>query len=154
MRNMFIIFIGCALLSGCAASQIEMTRDVIGNSIKDVEDSRKDAVSKEFDHDRMDCYAKIEKLLEKMPHTSIYFEDEDVIAVFYMNPNTTPVGVFFTDIGKGRTKVEVSSPATGARDWVAKNVFSDKVMPPEKFGKFGSNEPKPGDEDSAKKVAE
>lgn len=154
MRKIFIVFVGCVLLSGCAASQIEMTRDVIGNSIKDVEASRKDAVSKEFDHDYMACYSKIEKLLGKMPHTSIYFEDEDVIAVFYMNPNTTPVGIFFTDIGNGRTKVEVSSPATGARDWVAKNIFSDKVLPAEKFGKFGGNEEKPADEGTTKKAAE
>jgi hypothetical protein len=141
MKYILTVLLASIFLSGCASSLKEVSkkqfspgeilRAAIGNSTLSVEEARKTALVKVFKYDYQACYAKVEGILKTMPNISIYYQDEGMIAVFYLNPNTTPVGMFFTKIDDGNTKVEISSPASPAKEWVAKNVFSETALPAE-----------------------
>ncbi len=126
MRNILIVLLACIFLSGCATPG-ELFKGFLGNSTKILEDTRKDAMIKVFDYDYETCYAKIEKRLKDMPKTSIYVKDKEMIAVYYTDPNTTPVGIFFKEIDPTHTQVEISSPGLAAKEWVASNIFSEIV---------------------------
>lgn len=122
-----LILLFCLSLSSCTTPQ-EAFKSLIGNSTKDAEVYRKSALVKTFDCDRKTCYEKIKSTLKTMYKVYIYAEKDDMIAVFYVNLDTTPVGIFFTEVDPTHTKVEVSSPALDAKEWIAKNIFSGKPL--------------------------
>jgi len=128
MRNLIAVLAACLLLSGCATLGNVWT-EFLGVSTQGIEAARPDAMTKVFEYDYKTCYAKAEALLKRMPRTSIYAKNAGMIAVYVINPNTTPVGLFFTEIDATHTKVEVSSPSTPVKEWVAKNIFTEKVQP-------------------------
>ncbi len=115
-----------ALTSGCVTPK-EGIKVFEGTSTKDVEAARKDASVKVFNYDYDTCYAKAEKLLHDLPNASIYAKTKEMIAIYYIDPNTTPVGVFFKEAGPARTQVEVSSPSSSAKEFVAKVIFSETL---------------------------
>lgn len=112
------------LVSGCSSLN-ENVKMLEGRSTAPVKESRKDALVKVFDCDRDTCYMNAENILKKVSRVSIYSKDKDLIALYYINPNTTPVGIFFTSVDSTHTKVEVSSPSRNAREVIAKCVFTD-----------------------------
>jgi len=124
MKRVAIAVIALFLISGCA-SLSDGVKMLAGCSTAPVEQSRKDALVKVFDCDRDTCYMNVEGILKKISNVSVYSKDKDLIAVYYINPNTTPVGVFFTAVDSTHTKVEVSSPSRNAREVIAKCVFTD-----------------------------
>lgn len=131
MKKMVVILSLCAaclFLNGCATTP-DIFKKFAGVSTKELEDLRKDAKVKVFDYDYNTCYEKVEKIIKAMPKTSIYAKDKGMIALYYIDPNTTPVGVFFKEIDAAHTQVEISSPGPDAKEWVAKNVFSETVLP-------------------------
>ena len=128
MRRIVAALLVCVFLNGCATSTKEMLRCIIGNSTKELEDSRKDAVTKVFDYSYEICFAKVEKILKDMPNLSIYSKDTHMIALFYTRSSTTEVGVFFTEIDPTHTKVEISSASPSTKEWIAKNLFSETVL--------------------------
>ena len=130
MKKALIILAACIVLGGCATAP-EAVKCFLGISTKELEVDRKDAAVKVFDYDYNTCYAKAKGIIEKMPQVSIYAENRSMIAVYYTNPNVNPVGLFFTSVDAAHTKVEVSSASPGAKEWVAKNIFSEKVLPVE-----------------------
>jgi hypothetical protein len=116
------------LLGGCATLE-DIGASLLGISIDDLVIYKKDALKKVFDYDFKTCYEKTQKILKAMPKVSIYSANRRMIALYYSDPNTTPVGVFFERIDPTHTQVEVSSPGVDAKEWVAKNIFSEKVLP-------------------------
>jgi hypothetical protein len=131
VRKIAAVVLICVGLSGCVIPK-DALRATLGNSVKILEEGREQAYVKIFDYDSKTSYEKAMAVLCKMPYVSIYATNSQMIAVYYVNPNTTPVGVFFTPIDAARTQVEVSSPSRSAKEWVARNVFSETVIQPSK----------------------
>ena len=127
MKRVVAVLAMLVLLSGCTTPG-DYWKKVVGVSTKGIEDARVDAVSKVFDYDYKTCYDKAEALLKTMPKVSIYAKAKGMIAVYVIDPDTTPVGLFFKEIDAGHTQVEVSSGSTPTRDWVAKNVFAEALQ--------------------------
>lgn len=126
LRLGLLIFAGCFLLQmlGCASIK-EMTRGFLGISTKELEETRKDAVSRNFDFDYFTTYTKSLDALKAMA-TYVYSKDikKHMIAVYVSEEDTTPVGIFFREAGKDITQVEVSSPSSFARDLISARLFS------------------------------
>jgi hypothetical protein len=142
MKKILVLLSISVLLSGCATTIQEEWKRLTGRSVYDVEQSKKDALVKIFDLSYEACYAKAEKALTSVLNISIYSRSENLIAVYYVDLNTTPVGVFFESIDDKHTKVEVSSPAPGPKNAVAKLLFEGKkpkdVMKPRQYtDKYG-----------------
>ncbi len=127
MGRFIVILSACILLTGCVPPR-EMLKGALGISTSELEAARKDAAVKVLDYDYATCYAKVEDILKKTPRVSTYAKTKEMIAVFYINPNTTPVGVFFTEVDPTHTKVEVSSPGQAAKEWISKNIFSETPL--------------------------
>jgi len=125
-------------LAGCASLK-EGTKCVLGISTKALEDGRKDAIKKTFAFDYNTSYGRVKQAL-KDKEAYIYAQDSNkgLIAV-YAAPNkkaaapgddesifgdTTPVGVFITQTDAAHTQIEVSSPSTYDKEYIAKIVFS------------------------------
>lgn len=128
----FSIFTLCVILatgmSGCATMK-EGFREIIGTSTKELYAGRKDAIVKVFDRDYQSCYAKAEIVLKGMAKVSVYDKNKEMIALFYADPNTTPVGIFFTQTGPARTQVEISSHSPSAKERLAAGMFAGLVEP-------------------------
>jgi hypothetical protein len=90
-------------------------------------EEREGALAKTFNYDYSTCYWKMDGLLRAMPHVSVYSEKYSVISVYYINPNTTPVEVYFTAVDPTHTKVEVTSESSSAKNWIAGNIFTETV---------------------------
>ncbi len=131
MKKLVMMVLASLLVSGCATPG-NIWKTLLGVSTQEVEDFRATASVKVFDYDYKTCYEKTEGLLKKMPFVSIYTKNDAMIAVNYINPDTTPVGIFFKSVDPARTQVEVSSPSTPTKEWVAKNIFSETVLEREK----------------------
>lgn len=116
--------------AGECARPTEIFKAFFAVSTAELEDLRKNALVKVFDEDYPSCYERIKGIIKKMPDTSIYAEKKGMIAVYCLSLNSTPVGIFFTEVEPSRTKVELSSASTPAKNWVASNVFSGKVQDP------------------------
>lgn len=127
MKKLMMVLAVAVALSGCATPR-EMWDSFAGISIKGISDARADAVSKVFDYDMKTTYEKSEALLKLMPKVSIYRKEPKLIAAYVINPDTTPVGLFFESVDGAHTKVEISSESTPVKEWVARCIFSEKVI--------------------------
>ena len=121
----FLVFAFCILnFIGCATIK-EAAKCVKGVSTKVLEDGRKDAIKKTFNCDHSICYNKaLEKL--KQIGAYIYAEDkkQEMFAVYVSETDTTPVGIFFKEIDAKNTQIEVSSPSTYAKEFIATKISS------------------------------
>ncbi|MFA5156799.1 MAG: hypothetical protein WC532_05340 [Candidatus Omnitrophota bacterium] len=120
-----LMLVFCAfILVGCSTVK-EAARGVIGISTKEVEESRKDALVKQFNYSYNDCYDKTMEVL-KYIGAYVYTEDpkKNMIAVYVSASDTTVAGVFFKKIDPANTQVEVASPSTYAKELIAENVFA------------------------------
>lgn len=88
---------------------------------------REGAIAKTFNYDYSTCYWKMDGILKAMPHVSVYSEKYSVISLYYINPNTTRVEVYFTAVDATHTRVEVVSESSSAKNWIAGNIFSETV---------------------------
>ena len=111
-------------LSACSTVK-QATKGFLGFSTKEVEASRKDALKKQFNRAYKDCYDRSMEVL-KNSGTYVYAQDEakNMVALYVSETDTTVVGVFFTKIDANNTQVEVSSPSTYAKDFIAEKLFS------------------------------
>jgi len=114
----------------CASPQTDIFKALFAVSTRELEELKKEALVKIFDYDYKTCYEKTLALVEKMVGTKIYAQEKDVIAVYCSSLNNTPVGIFFEKVDVSHTKVLISSASSGAKEWVASNVFSEKVQKP------------------------
>jgi hypothetical protein len=116
---------GVILTSGCAGVN-EVCKGVLGVSTQILEDGRKDALKKEFSCDLITCHNMVKASLKK-EKACIYADnlEKDMLALYISEEDTTPVGIFFTDTGRGMTLVEVTSPSVYGKELIAKIVFED-----------------------------
>ena len=136
----FVLISVCCFLStvllGCATVK-EAAKGFVGVSTQVLEETRKDALRKSFAVDYDSCYAKVKDILrekvnvkvkEKESENGSYIYAEDtkkkMLGIYLSEIDTTPVGIFFTEEGKGHTMVEISSPSTYAKEYMAKRIFN------------------------------
>ena len=115
------------VLLGCSTVK-EMARGFMGVSTQVLEEKRKDALKKSFALDYNGCYVKVKEILkgsEQVKESPIYAEDakKKMIAVYFTQADTTPVGIFFTEEAN-KTLIEVSSPSTYAKEEIANRIFT------------------------------
>jgi len=97
------------------------------------------------------CLAKVKDILKKDEEAYIYSQDPQnkMLALYVSETDTTPVGIFFTEAGKEKTVIEISSPSTYAKELVAKKIFTvmDKFFKttaaPEASGLSSDNQDQP-----------
>lgn len=122
--KLFLLFSIFCFLSGCSGLK-EATRGFAGVSTKILEDKRGEAIKKDFSGDLPGIHNKIIGILKK-EGAYVYRDDlaHNLVALYLSNTDTTPVGVFLTDIDKGNTRIEVSSPSTYGKEVIADIIFS------------------------------
>jgi hypothetical protein len=108
--------LGCACLKEGAGGFLAI-------STKDIEDARDKAIVRVVDYNYSTCYQMVEDRLIQIG-SYIYGKRKDLIAVYISQTDTTPAGVFFKEIDKKKTRVEISSPATDTREYLADKIFS------------------------------
>lgn len=109
---------------GCAPIK-ELAKGIAGLSTKALEEGRMEAIEEVVACPYDKCYKQVrEDLLGKGSY--IYAEDEakGMIAIYLSGEDTTPVGVFFVKVNEEETRIEVSSPNTHAREFIAARVSS------------------------------
>jgi len=114
------------VLLGCATVK-EAAKGFVGVSTRVLEEKRKEALKESFVIGYDSCYAKVKDILkEKDKESPIYAEDvqKKMIGIYFSETDTTPVGIFFTEEEKGRTMVEISSPSTYAKEYIANRIFT------------------------------
>jgi hypothetical protein len=109
--------------SGCASLK-EAWYGLAGTSTKVLEEGRKNAIKQEFDCDYPTCRTKVMAVLDEMM-AYIYRKDEakKMIAIYLSKQDTTVVGIFFKELENNKTKIEISSPSTYARELIAAKIF-------------------------------
>ncbi len=128
----WVIVLSTLLSAGVlyAARPADVFKGFFAISTRELEELKSSALVKIFEYDYETCYEKTLALVEKMPDTKIYVQERGVIAVYCVALNNTPAGIFFEKVDESHTKVLISSPSSMAKDWVASNVFSEKIQKP------------------------
>ena len=111
-------------LSGCASTK-EMWREIAGTSTKALEEGKANAVTMSLNQDYFRSYNNCLQILKGM-ETFIYARDikKDMIALYLSEVDTTPVGIFFKRIDERTTQIQVTSPSTFAKEFIAEKLFS------------------------------
>jgi len=124
ISKLAVVFFLSVVLMGCAGTR-EVCKGVLGVSTKVLEESRNEAIKKEFNFDLITCHNKVRMIL-KETGSYIYCDDlsKDMIAVYVSEEDTTPVGLFLTEVNKGVTLIEVSSPSVYGKEKISKTVFN------------------------------
>ena len=114
---------------GCAGVK-EACRGFAGVSTRSLEDARKDGAKKTLKYDYKTCLDLVKTVLNK-EGSYIYSEDAKakMIAIYVSASDTTPVGIFFTEINANNTQVEISSPSTAAKELIAERIFVGLAAP-------------------------
>ena len=121
----FVLFIGYIIVLGGCATIKETALGAAGISTKVLEDGRVNAIAKNFNFDYFTGYTKSLDALKEMG-AYIYNQSlkEHMIAVYVSKSDTTPVGLFFKEVERNITRVEVSSPSSYAKEMIAEKLFS------------------------------
>jgi len=105
---------------------MEGAKGFAGISTKSLEEGRKGAILKQVNYDYNTCYYKTKEFL--ITHTKAYIYAQGLkkhmLAIYVSEEDTTPVGIFFKEIDAANTQIEVSSPSTYAKEFIAGKVFS------------------------------
>lgn len=118
------VFLVLISLYGCAHIT-EAGKGFLGISTKILEDNRNSALKKDFNYDYFTAYTQASDILKRMEtHAYAGSIKKHMIAVYLSDWDTTPVGVFFSEIGANNTRIEVSSPSTYAKEYIADKLFS------------------------------
>ncbi len=127
MKNKLFLFCIFSMVffsfSGCAGLK-EVAKGVAGISTKEVEKSRPGAIKKDFKLPYEICYDNALKALKKIG-AYVYAVDrsKNLVAIYVSEGDTTCLGVFFTEIDANNTQVEVASPSTYAKEFIADKLF-------------------------------
>ena len=119
-----VLFFSAILFSGCAGLK-EFTRGIMGISTKDVELSRPEARVKVFNYDYQAAYDLTLKILQHLG-SPVYCNDREknMVAFYVSEADTTVAGVFLKKIDDKNTQVEVASPSTFAKEYMAVRLFA------------------------------
>ena len=109
-------------LFGCASVK-EKGKCFLGVSTKELEEGRKDAISKTFPMSLEDSYLKTQTVL-KDSGAYIFAKRKDMLAIYLSEEDTTPVGIFFKEVDAKNTQIEVSSPSTFAKELISTKIFA------------------------------
>ncbi len=127
-RKQVLLFVICNLLlvslvAGCTTLK-EGAKGFLGISTKALEDNRKSALTKTFNYDYFTCYTSTLDILKRL-EAYLYVQDinKHMIAIYVSRQDTTPVGLFFKEVDKNNTQLEVSSPSTYAKEFISGKVF-------------------------------
>jgi len=123
-----VLCFGLSTLLGCARTK-EAARGILGISTKNLEDLRPEAIKETIYADLDTCYTNSLEILQKS-NSYVYTQDRKkaLIAVYLSETDTTPVGIFFTEIGNRNTLVEISSPSIYAKESVATELLSKLLI--------------------------
>ena len=92
-----------------------MGRGFLGISTKVLEEKRNEAKVLVLNYDYFSSYRKVlDKLKENKSY--IYKKTQDLVALYLSEEDTTPVGIFFSELDKEKTKLEISSPSSLAKE--------------------------------------
>jgi hypothetical protein len=119
-------------LTGCVGLR-EAGRGVAGVSTKALEDSRASAIKKTFSVDYAKCRDAVNEVLaENKVYVYARNEKKKMIAFYFTESDTTPVGVFFTAINDFSTEVAVSSPSRYSKEFIADKIAArfEKISKP------------------------
>lgn len=118
----------CLLLSGCAVIS-EGFKGITGLSTRSLERTRTSAVTDEFACSYAACQKLIRDEVRSMG-SYIYADSprKNLIAIYVSENDTTPVGIFLTEMDKETTRVEVSSPSTRAKELISGRLFARLKM--------------------------
>ena len=110
------------LLAGCAGLQ-ETAKGVAGVSTKVLEDGRPGAIKKTFSVDYIKCRNTVNEVLVEN-EVYVYARDDakKMIAFYFSQSDTTPVGVFFTVFNDSSTEVAVVSPSRYSKEFIADKI--------------------------------
>jgi hypothetical protein len=120
----FIFGFLISALLGCQTLK-EGTKGFLGVSTRSLEEARSNAIVKTFSYDYNACYTMAKDILKHMK--SYVYADEPkkhMVAFYISEQDTTPVALFFKEIDKANTQVEVSSLSTYAREFISEKVLS------------------------------
>ena len=124
MNNYFVIWIllPVILLTGCAIIQ-DTAKGIAGVSTKELQEGRKDAIVKQFDYGYNTCFNKVKKTLT-LKGSYLYAQSmpRHMIALYVSEEDTTPVGIFFKEIGTNKTQIEITSASKYAKEFIAKRL--------------------------------
>jgi len=111
------------LISGCASLK-ETFKGVAGISTKELEAGRQSAITKTLDCDYFTSFTKVLDALRNM-EAYIYAQDikKHMIAIYVSQEDTTPIGIFFTEVNSSATQLEVSSPSKFSKEYIAEKLF-------------------------------
>lgn len=123
IRLVVLVYSLVFALTGCAIVK-EAGRSFAGISTKSLEERRKDGIVKKFDFDLRTCYVRIRNFLVTAG-AYVYAEDakKRLLAIYVSKEDTTPVGIFLTELSPASTQVEVSSASTYAKELIAGRVL-------------------------------
>lgn len=127
-KNLFISYFFLINLIGCAALG-EGAKGIAGLSTRCLEDARRDSLTQAFKCGYQTCYDKSLEILEEM-ESYIYARDKKkgLVAIYVSGEDTTPVGLFFKKLDAENTQIEVSSPSTYAKEFIATRLFAELVI--------------------------
>ncbi len=111
-----IALVGC----GCLRHGI---RGFLGISTKEIENARDKAIVKIVDYDYNSCYKMVEEELSEID-AYVYTRRKDLIAVYISSTDTTTAGIFFKEIDKQKTQVEIACPASSKKEYLAEKIFT------------------------------
>jgi len=114
----------CSVLAISCSTMKETAKGIAGTSTKVLEEGRANAITKDFRYDYFTSYTKSLDALKEMG-AYIYTQSlkGHMIAVYVSKRDTTPVGIFFKEIGADNTSVEVSSPSLTAKGLISARLF-------------------------------
>ena len=131
LRNSLLVIcvFSCSILAISCAMMKESGKGIAGTSTKVLEDGRANAIEKNFRYDYFTSYTKSLDALKEMG-AYIYKQSlkEHMIAVYVSKRDTTPVGIFFKEIGVDNTLVEVSSPSLTAKGLISARLFKSLTI--------------------------
>ncbi|MFH1507455.1 MAG: hypothetical protein ABIG46_03360 [Candidatus Omnitrophota bacterium] len=111
-------------LTGCAIVR-DMPRGLAGLSTRAVENAREDALASVFDYDYDTCYKKtVDILVQIQAYVYARPAKKDMLAIYVSSSDTTEVGIFFAKVGQNKTRVEISSLSTPAKERLSKRIFA------------------------------
>lgn len=121
------IVILMVFLSGCA-SICEYTKVLLGTSTRELELTRKDAITKEFNIPYEVTFLKVQDIL-KQKGCKVFYKNRIKGVIVAMNfsgfINTSEAGIFLTSIEPSKTKIEITSQSQELTMAASKIIFPE-----------------------------
>lgn len=114
------------VLSSCASLK-ETTKCILGTSTRELEEGRKNAITKKINLSASECYNKVLNSINTGSKHYIYAKATNKMIAIYASLDNTAAGIYFNEIDANNTEVQVSSPSTFVKEAIAKEVFA--VLP-------------------------